>query len=665
MSKNYSRRDFLRMSGSAAVSALALGITGAFADDAPAESVYTPGTYTASAKGHDGDVIVSVTFDETSITAVEIDASVETPEIGGAAAAKLQEQVMAAQSSAIDGFSGATETSRAVKAAVADCINQASGGKIVEGGDIVEEVKYTVAEPGDWLGEAPEIAEGDITDTLETEVLVVGAGNAGLMTAARAATEGAKVLVIEKAISCMTERHWLGAVDTEEAKAAGVVIDKNKLVSEICGYASHRCNEKLIRQWADNSGEAIDWYAAQVKKYNPGVYLHCESDVNGEDHGVYYVPATMHNFQDDIPEHDYSGDTAKYGLDTLSKVIADNGGEIMFSTPMIKLEQDGEKVTGVIAKNEAGQYIRINASKGVVLCTGGYPCNREMMAALNPDAFIDTVQCQASANDVGDGIRAAMWIGADKDPDPTAMLFDRGLIPPGQIPDGTWNGQFFQMGSQPWLKVNKNGERFVNESEPYDFMLHAGFMEPDHLYCTIFDNDWVEHVEKFHQFGCARFIPSPTGGKLQIMTTQVMGFILEQYIGAGLVQKADTLEELAEKLGLPVDTFVATVNRYNELCEAGEDKDFGKEAYRMVALKSAPYYGGFQGAALLTTLDGLRINTNMEVLDKHGVPIPGLYCAGDNSGGFFAHNYPEYVVGLAVGRSLTQGYLLGKALADK
>ena len=129
----------------------------------------------------------------------------------------------------------------------------------------------------------------------------------------------------------------------------------------------------------------------------------------------------------------------------------------------------------------------------------------------------------------------------------------------------------------------------------------------------------------------------------------------------GLIQKADTLEELAEKLNMPADAFVATVERYNELCAKGEDEDFGKESYRMLPLENPPYYGCRQGATVLCTLDGLRINTKMQVLDTEGNPIEGLYSAGDCSGGFFAHNYPEYIVGVAIGRTLTEGYELAKA----
>ena len=630
-----------------------------------AEAIYTPGTYTASAKGYDSEVTVTVTFDETRITNVVVDSSGETANVGAAAADKLAEQVLSAQSSAIDGVTGATNTSKAVKAAVADCISQASGGAIVEGGDVSVQEEITVGGNTDWLGQAPEIAESEIAQTLQTEILVVGAGNAGLMTAAHAAALGAEVLVIEKGISSMNERHWLGAVGTKAAKEAGVEVDKNKLVAELCRYASHRCDERLIRLWADNSGEAIDWYAEQVQKYHPDVKLHMEWDVGEGGHDTYYVPATMHNFQDDIPEHDYSEATSSYGLSSLTQLLTDNNGQVMYETTLVKLEYDGARVTGAIAKAADGCYLRIEASKGVALCCGGYAYNKQMLATLNPDAYISTVEADASSLNTGDGIKAAMWIGADKDPDPTAMLFDRGVIAPDQLSDGNWDKSgYFHLGSQPWLKVNLNGERFCNESVPYDFILHAAYMEPHHLYNTIYDSSWAEQIEQFQQIGCARIIPSKSGGKLQIFSLEAEQGLLAGMEAAGFIQSSDTLEGLAEKLNLPVDAFVATVQRYNELCAKGVDEDFGKESSRMLPLQNPPYYGCRQGASLLCTLDGLRINTRMQVLNTVGEPIEGLYAAGDCSGGFFAHNYPEYIVGVAVGRTLTEGYLLGGYLAQ-
>ena len=668
MKMNMNRREFLRKAGLITAGVAAASVTPITAGIAESSPVYTPGEYTAQAIGfRDAPVKVTMTFDEKSITNVVIDASSQTENIGGAAVNALEAQIMAAQSSAIDGVTGATLTSRAVKTAAAECIKQASGGKIIEGGDIAVAEEAVEIGGSDWLGEAPEISESEITETIDAQILVVGAGNAGLMAAARASSLGGKVLVIDKGISSTTERNWIGALNTEEAIACGAKADKNLTVAELCKYASHRCDEKLIRLWANRSGEVIDWYYSMVKAYHPDVELHMEWDIGKGGHDTFYVPATMHNFQDNIPEHAYSTQAACYGFDSMINTIQANGGEIRYETALVKLEQNETgRVTGIIATNAKGQYIRINAEKGVVLACGGYPANKAMLAAINPDAYISTVNNSYCALDTGDGIKAAMWIGADKDPDGTAMLFDRGGMRPDMtVMDANWDETgYFHLGSQPWLKVNTRGERFANESQPYDFILHAGFMQPGHLYASIYDSDWVQHVAQFHQFGCARIIPSASGGRLQIFSPEVEMRILAMLEARGMVQKADTLEELAAKLRLPVDTFVATVQRYNELCEKGVDEDFGKEAYRMIPLKTAPFYGCRQAASLLCTLDGLRINVKMEVLDKEGEPISGLYAAGDCSGSFFAHNYPEYIVGVAVGRSLVEGYVVGETLAQ-
>lgn len=668
--KEISRRQFVKGMAAGAVGFMGMGLLSACGDSGntpsptpEAKGLYTPGTYTATATGYHGEVKVTMTFDANSITNVVVDAAGETENVGAAAADTLARQVMDAQSSAIDGVTGASLTSNAVRTAAADCIAQA-GGTVAAAPTVVEQI--TVGPNTDWLGKAPEIGESEITETLETEVLVVGGGNAGLMTAAKAAEGGAKVLVIEKAISSMNERCFIGAVDSAAARAAGVKVDKDKLAVELCRYASHRCDERLIRLWLNHSGAMIDWYGSVVKQYNPGVKVHMEWDLGAEGaSSAYYVPATMHNFQDDIPEHDYSGATSFYGLSSLTSFLTEHGGAVRYETILVKLERSAAgRVTGAIAQS-GGKYIRINASKGVALCCGGYAYDKTMLATLNPDAFLSTVEADASALDTGDGIKAAMWIGADKDPDPTAMLFDRGTIAPDQLSDGNWaKSGYFHLGSQPWLKVNLRGERFCNESVPYDFVLHAAFMEPDHLYNTIYDSSWMDQIAQFQQIGCARIIPSKSGGKLQICSPEAEMGLLMGMEQAGFVQRADTLEELAEKLNMPVDTFMATVNRYNELCEKGVDEDFGKESYRMLPLKTAPFFGCRQGASLLCTLDGLRINTKMQVLDTDSNPIEGLYAAGDCSGGFFAHNYPEYVVGVAVGRTLTEGYLLGQELAQ-
>ena len=332
----------------------------------------------------------------------------------------------------------------------------------------------------------------------------------------------------------------------------------------------------------------------------------------------------------------------------------------------LKLEQDADgRVSGALVRRADKSIVRFKASKGVLLTTGGYVCDKKMFAALNPVAYTSCLGSDASALDTGDGIRAAMWLGAAKDADATAMIFDRGSTTPDQGIDGNWEKSgYFHLGSQPWLKVNVNGERFCNESVPYDFIVHAASLQPQRVYNTIYDSNWMEHIEKFQQIGCARIIPSKSGGKLQIFSPQAEMGLLGALEQAGIIQKSDTFEEMAEKLGMPADAFAATVARYNELCAKGVDEDFGKEATRMVALDKPPYYGVRQAGTVLCTLDGLRINTRMEVLDGEGNVIPGLYAAGDCSGGFFAHNYPEYIVGVAIGRTLTEAYLVGGQLAQ-
>ena len=629
--KELNRRDFIRGAlGLGAVSALT-AVTGisAFAEDGKNGAIYTPGTYTASARGREGDVIVTVTFDETHILDVTVDASAETPAIGGVAADTLAEQVKKAQSSAIDGVSGATDTSVAVKNAVADCIFQASGGAIVEGGAVaVQDAPAVDAENNlDWLGIAPEIAEAEIVETLDTEVLVVGAGNSGLMTAARAASAGAKVIVIEKAISSMNERHWIGAVGTKEQEAAGTVIDKNKLVAELCKYASHRCDERLIRLWVNNSGEAIDWYAEQVKKYNPDVYLFHEYDLGEGDHDTYYCPATMHNFQDDIPEHDYSEATSAYGFASLTNVVNDNGGSIMYQTKLIKLEQNETgRVTGIIAQNETGDYIRINASKGVALCCGGYAYNKEMLATLNPDAYNSTVEADASANNTGDGIIAAMRIGADKDPDPTAMLFDRGTIAPDQLSDGNWaKSGYFHLGSQPWLKVNLNGERFCNEFQTgYEIATEITHKTEDALSWAIVDQANAD------------------------LNNVGSDFDFEN----GYLFRADSLEELAAMIDIPADKLVETATAYNAAANGEAEDSFGGTADTMDSIDDGPYYALKMRPCMITSLIGVTVDGNCHVLREDGTQIPNLFAAGDMILGNMFHIYNS---GHGVGNALYSG----------
>lgn len=328
------------------------------------------------------------------------------------------------------------------------------------------------------------------------------------------------------------------------------------------------------------------------------------------------------------------------------------------------LQEKSGKVTGAIFSNVAGEYVQVNA-ENVILATGGYAGNPAMVKALSPMVNECVTANSYFGPDMGMGIRTGIWAGAKMDTEPAPMIFDRGLVAPGvkasYIDDGKGNLQLpgtigqFLLGTQPMLKVNKEGNRFANESCPYDFFNHAASMQTDGVYAAIFDANITEDVIAYDQYGCARLIVD------MAQSGALMPYI-QQYIDSGLVFKADTLEELADKLKIPAESLTATVAHYNKLCGKGVDEDYGKEGYRMKAVDSAPYYGCFFGGSLLTTCDGLRINHKCQVYNTEHKVIDGLYCIGDCSGSFFSGNYPEYFVGVAVGRTMTQGRYAVKAI---
>ena len=290
-----------------------------------------------------------------------------------------------------------------------------------------------------------------------------------------------------------------------------------------------------------------------------------------------------------------------------------------------------------------------------------------MLRQLNPVGQETVILDTSQTGNVGDGIKAGIWAGGLKDAVPTAMIFDRAIGAPGISGGYPYQGAgfFMNFGSQPFLRTTTKGERFCNEAAPYDFTLHSAWVaSPEHICYTFWDANYYANAEAFNTVGCSRIVPSTSipetgegGGKAAMDAT------LEMY--GELIQKADTWEELAEKLGIPSDSLVKTIKRYNEMCEKGVDEDFGKDASDMIALQTPPFYGTALGGSLLTTMDGLRINTDLSVLNAQSYePIKGLYAIGDTSGGFFCNNYPELYVGLASGRSLTWAYLVAKSVAS-
>ena len=660
-----SRKGFIKIAAAAAMSGVTAGALAACnaasgsasASTSGAAGQYIPGTYEGTAEGISSTVKVTMTFSDSAVTDVVVDTSGETASFGAAAADELREQLMAAGSAEIDGVSGSTITSDAVMKAAKSCYAQAKGETVVSS------VQLPTGDANDWLGTEPDIDETAITETVDTDILIVGAGNGGMFAAAYAAANGLNFRVIEQNANVQDTRHWYGAVDSAAAKEAGEpATDKAKLLSEISRYASGKCDQRVVKTWINESAAMHDFMRSILEdKYGWVCDFTSGSEAawpaeNAEHNTDYLYPVQEHNY---MASESASG-TPRNEL--LLQYIQELGYDVDFKTSLAKLEKNSDgRITGIIAQStEDDHFIRYNANQGVLLACGGFPGNPYMMEQLDPLGTSVTTACSYSPADKGYGIRAAVWAGANLDKEAAPMLFDRGIVAPGVDAgyvdsDSAFGGKAFpgkirqyNPGTQPFLKVNRNGERFANESCPYNDIVYAAAHQPGRVYAQICDANILEDAKRFHTIGCSA--QTRNGGEKYIQGK------MDEAIEAGALFKCDTLDELADKMGFTgaaKDTFLATVERYNELFDKQNDEDFGKPAYRLSAIRTAPFYGCWLGASLLTTEQGIAINEKGQALDTNNQPMEGLYITGDMSGSFFANNYPCLMAGVAMGRTLT------------
>ena len=662
-----SRKGFLKIAAAAAMSGVtagALAACNAAKDSAAASSAvsapagsYIPGTYEGTAEGISSTVKVTMTFSDSAVTDVVVDTSGETASYGAAAADQLKEQLLSSANGEIDGVSGSTITSDAVMKAAKSCFAQAKGEANVSS------VQLPTGDETDWLGKEPDIDEAAITETIDTDIVIVGAGNGGMFAAAYAAANGLNFRVIEQNSAVQDTRHWYGAIDSAAAKEAGVpATDKAKLLSEISRYASGKCDQRVVKTWINESAAMHDFMRGILEdqfgwtcEFTSGAEAAWPAE-NAEHNTDYLYP---------VQEHNYRQSESESGLqrnEALQQYIEELGYSIDFKTSLAKLEKDADgRITGIIAQStEDDHFIRYNANDGVLLACGGFPGNPYMMEQLDPLGTSVTTACSYSPSNKGYGIRAAVWAGANLDKEAAPMLFDRGIVAPGVDAgyvesENSFGGKAFpgeikqyNPGTQPFLKVNRNGERFANESSPYNDIVYAAAHQPGRVYAQICDANILEDVKRFHTIGCSAQTRNAGAEYIQKQ--------MDNAEEKGCFFKADTIEELADKLGFTgeaKDTFLATVDRYNELYDQQNDEDFGKPAYRLSAIRKAPFYGCWLGASLLCTEQGIAINEKGQALDNDNKPMPGLYVTGDMSGSFFANNYPCLMAGVAMGRTLT------------
>lgn len=654
---NLSRRDFLKGITAGAVTLASSGLISAFAD----EKIYTPGTYTGVSNGI-GTVKVTMTFSETSITACTVDVSEETPVIGGKYGEQLAEAILNAQSAEIDAVSGATQTSTAAMRAAQSCIDQAKGlAPVVSAGSA--EADFEIPEGlsvEDVAGSSVELGKISVDEVVDYDIVVVGAGAAGVPAAGSAVLEGAKVALLQKQASVVSQGNCMGAVIRSKSDAQGEL----NFIHHTNSLCDWRADRDQLRTYIDYSEDAVSWITEMAgltegANEEKGISIYMQNDVVYN--GKYVSGTTFFDYGDSTlylscpffgPKPKNMGDILQVVVDRM--VEENDNFDVFYNTPAVQLVKDGNKVTGVIAKDVNGKYIQYNASKGVILATGDYQNNAAMVNHFCPDAApFDKKQYQKT----GDGIVMAMAAGAKLEPiGHTKMLHDFD------------SGYMFE---EPFLYVNMNGERFTNEDTGYVYLNNILRHEPvfdgpntdaDHpegargWFCSVYDNDYMEYAQS----------PVPA----QVMERYIPGNAGENPVGLldylTDTHKADTLDELAEMIGVDAETFKATVARYNELCESGFDADFGKNPAFMHPVKNGPFWAIRRHMRLSAICSGIIVNGIGQVLNEDGSIIDNLYAAGNMSGQFYGGaDYPYHATGLSLGRCAAIGWAAAKHACGK
>lgn len=660
-SNQISRRSFLKGMAAGAVAVGTLGAGSALAE----EKKYTPGTYSATVRGM-GDVTVTMTFDETSITDVVIDAAGETQGLGDVAAEKLREAIISGQSAEVDAVTGATVTSTAVKEAAGKCIAQAMGVPFAE-----ETAAAAAAPKTKWYDEAYFAKPAPITDiseTIDTEVVVVGAGNGGCIAAVSAADLGAKVVWVEKNAGPITWAGEIGAYNSKLMKEKyGIEYTQeelNEIINDICRYGSYEVDQRLVALWVNESGRTMDWFVDKMAA--KGINTFIETDMKDT---LYMNKVQTHTV--------YQGEFKELGPNFMGSQVAnplwveyadEMGVNRLFEHTAMQLVQDESgKVTSIIIKRNAdGKFIKVNASKGVILSTGGYGGNPEMMEALNyrdKDVICNNLGCAFAQ---GDGIKMAMWAGAAIDRNHAGgCAFDRAAINLDHHVGAPYDSALTDIwwpGSQPWLNVNTKGERFANEDLPYDFHINSWLRQPGKFCYQIFDSNYWSDVNAFHTTICSRVVAVPGARNSEVLPgvfpckseEEFYNVYMKPALESGKLKQADTIEELAKLLGMDDEAAAAcvkSVERYNELCDKGIDEDFGKQKKDMTPVRKAPYYGIAIGEWLLATMNGVRVNRNLQAVNDDDEVIGGLYVVGNDMGGFFNNSYPQMYGGTMQGKT--------------
>lgn len=598
----------------------------------------TDGVYTAETAGRNGTLALKMTVSGGTIASVEITRHEETPGVADPALNTLPGEIVKYQSVGVDAVTGATVTSQAILTAVGDCIAQA-GGKLE-----------------DWSHAVVKQAGEDIT--LTADVIVIGAGGAGMSAAATAGEKGASVILIDKAAAVGGNTILCGgaynAADPEVQKLDTLSESQRK---ELSSYLD--MNEADFGDFGPTlkilKGQISEYLATGENYLFDSVELHMIQSYTGAKRqgldGTVIVPdlelisTLCHNALDSwhwlqkigVPTNEklttavgalwkrthgvtVPANGAKPLTDALDAYARSQGVEVMLNTEATDFIVENGTVTGVTARTNDGTKVILHANRGVVLATGGYAGNVEMCVEYNnywPDLTV-SAKTDNTATAKGDGIFMAARVGANT----LGMGFVQ-MLPTCTALDGQAGKG---VGSK--IYVNKEGLRYVNENSERDRLSMAALAQTGGVFYGVGDAAMIQ-----------------TQGEEKIKDSESKGYV---FVG-------DTLEEVARKAGVDAAALAETVKKYNGYVDAQEDPDFGRYAFAG-KIETAPYVIAAMSPALHHTMGGVQINTDTQVINTQGKPIPGLYAAGEVCGGIHAGNR---LGGNAVADAVVYGRIAG------
>jgi succinate dehydrogenase/fumarate reductase flavoprotein subunit len=527
-------------------------------------------------------------------------------------------------------------------------------------GASLESVAAATTAPSFLTPPAP-IEADRIEETVEAEIVIIGAGFSGLSCALSAAESGASVILLERMDRVIGRGGSIFAMNTELMEEKGYNIEIGQVYKRMMGYHSYRIDGTKWMLHYHRSGEAMNWLMERMRNASSvggsdltPVMEHWYEDpenINGEFPGTHeFLDGPNGKGPDDNPQQDVCDNMAAYCLDA--------GVDLRYGFRAEQLVKEGERVIGVVGTDASGGYVQVNGTKGVVLATGDFGTDEEMLEALIP-----WVPGKATGGIwEGTGHKMAYWAGAavDRNGGPTPMIFCF-----------QWRSITRQVRAFQGLMVNSEGRRYTNEDNVISHgglcLMHekgsCGYAIWDTAYAS--EPQWQNH----------RYVDGPNVFENE---QEVIAYWDEIVASSGTIEmngsgalevrmvRGDTIEDLIEQLGLPAEQTRETIERYNGFCAAGVDEDFDKRRELLLPITTGPFYGIRCTPWFLTTTGGVRCNDRMQVQDANDEVIEGLYCLGSMVGDMYNNCYSTHFPGHNLGATcLTFGYLTGKYLAGE